>query len=180
MSSVKRSISVTENLPSKKFKKSINPLKRPNPNTENPPSLKKQKKSLKLQNRLPDIEYTSFTVKIGLHKLLNENVLNTHIQTSVEKMTKLTYEGSLLANLITLYLINTNQTIPTLNQAFFQHVFKAVTAINKRQLNIPCVTADLTINFCHDFLYIPCHSEEKEWIDSRKTLEKVKVVKLYW
>nr|CAG8534942.1 847_t:CDS:2 [Entrophospora candida] len=47
-----------------------------------------------LQNRLPDIEYTPSTVKIGLHKLLNENVLNSHIQTSVEKMTKITYEGS--------------------------------------------------------------------------------------
>nr|CAG8524415.1 1260_t:CDS:2 [Entrophospora candida]CAG8526669.1 896_t:CDS:2 [Entrophospora candida] len=65
-------------------------VKRPNPNTENPLSLKNKKKTLKLQNRLPDIEYTQSTVKIGLLKLLDGNVLNSHIQTSVEKMTKIT------------------------------------------------------------------------------------------
>ncbi|CAJ0644730.1 16192_t:CDS:1, partial [Entrophospora sp. SA101] len=95
----------------------------PNPNTENPPSLKKQKKSLKLQNRLPDIEYTPSTVKIGLHKL-NENVLNSHIQTSVEKMSKITYEGSLLANLITLYLINTTKPFLLSTKHFFDVFLK--------------------------------------------------------
>jgi hypothetical protein len=169
MSSKRKTISSsTENLPSsKKSKKSPNPLKRSNPNTENLPSSKKSKKSLKLQNRLPDIKYTTSTVKISLNKLLNENFLNSHIQTSVEKMTRITYEGSLLANLVILYLVNTNQLIPTLNQTFFRRVFKAVTAINKRQLNIPSNPDDSTISFCRDFLYIPCRPTGKEWTDSR-------------
>ena len=82
-------------------------------------------------------------------------------------MSKITYEGSLLADLVALYLINTNQSIPRLDQTFFRRTFKAITAKNKRQLNIPCDTADSTINFCRDFLYIPCCPRGKEWIDSR-------------
>ena len=110
--------------------------------------------------------YASSVVKISLHKLLNEDFLHLPIQTSVEKMSKITYEGSLLANLIVLYLINTNQPIPRLDQTFFRRTLKAVTATNKRQLNVPCDTADSTINFCHDFLYIPCCPAGKEWVDS--------------
>jgi len=59
-----------------------------------------------------------------LHKLLNEDFLHLSIQTSVEKMSKITYEGSLLANLIVLYLINTNQPIPRLDQTFFRRIYK--------------------------------------------------------
>ncbi len=165
--SSKRSNPNIENLPSPKKIKKSRSLKRSNPNTENPSSSKRSRNSLKLQNRLPNIKYASSVVKISLHKLLNEDFLHLPIQTSVEKMSKITYEGSLLANLIVLYLINTNQPIPRLDQTFFRRTLKAVTATNKRQLNVPCDTADSTINFCRDFLYIPCCPAGKEWVDSR-------------
>jgi hypothetical protein len=122
----------------------------------------------RLASRTPDIQYTPCVTKTGLAKFLAGPLLANVIEDSVSRMTYISLEASRLANLVFLYLLQTEQQMPDLGKnglQFFRTVFEAVCSRGDRL--VPNRTSNDIVNLVRDLLYAPCRPAGRAWNDAR-------------
>jgi len=125
----------------------------------------KRRASKSVQNE--NTKYQQCTVKIGLERFLKDQDLEPAIQSAVERMTRIVFEGSRLANQTALYHVALGDQFPfNTSEGAFKYVRQCFQAVTTSR-DTPDTTKEPTINNIRDTLYTQYRPRGMNWTNKK-------------